>query len=184
LIAEFPPGPEYFAVNPLGQVPALEDRGHSFFPTRSVLEHIVRTAQNSPRPHGEVSIEIRRLAHSESDDQLFTVLLAMGDMLVAVQYRKWAGLVPQGPNHLNYQPVERDMERVYRTLDWLEKQIGDDGFFPSQICVQDIVLACLILWTESRGPIDWRGRPKLEAVLAKLRVRPSFVDTAPLPLDH
>jgi glutathione S-transferase len=64
-------------------------------------------------------------------------------------------------------------------LDWLEQQASRDGFWPAEISVQDVVLACLILWSEARGAIEWRGRPQLENIVAHLKDRPSFLATAP-----
>jgi glutathione S-transferase len=102
-------------------------------------------------------------------------------MLAASKYQQWAGLGPVARNALGFNPAERNMERVYRTLDWLEKQACKDGFWPTEISVQDVVLACLILWSEARGAIAWRGRRKLEKIVANLKDRPSFAETAPLP---
>jgi glutathione S-transferase len=46
-IAEFPPSDNYFNVNPLGQVPVLDDGSQRYFPTRIVLARIVAEAQKS-----------------------------------------------------------------------------------------------------------------------------------------
>ena len=73
------------------------------------------------------------------------------------------------------------MVRVLTTLDWLEARLDPAGFQPGCISVQDIALACLILWAESRGPIAWRGRPNTEALVARLEERDSFRATAPRP---
>jgi hypothetical protein len=55
------------------------------------------------------------------------------------------------------------------------------GFLPGLISVQDVALSCFILWSESRGPIEWRGRQKIEALIKRLEDRPSFVKTVPQP---
>jgi glutathione S-transferase len=73
------------------------------------------------------------------------------------------------------------MTRVLSALDWLEDRLGADGIIPGPISVQDIALTCLVLWTESRGPIGWRDRPRIEALVARLGDRPSFKATAPRP---
>jgi hypothetical protein len=73
------------------------------------------------------------------------------------------------------------MLRVYNTLDWLQARMDTAGFQPGLISVQDIALSCFILWSESRGPIDWRGRPKIEALITRLESRLSFVATVPRP---
>ena len=183
LVPEFPPQPGYFEINPLGQVPALVDNGNALFPTRIVLEHLVAKAAANGLPNTRLSRTLFREGRYPEDNQLLTVLLALGDMMVAVQYQKWSGLVPSGPNHLNYNPVERNQHRVYRTLDWLESKALTGGFWPECASIQDAVLACLIFWSESRGPIAWRGRPKLESIAAGFETWRSYEETRPLPLN-
>jgi glutathione S-transferase len=75
------------------------------------------------------------------------------------------------------------MVRVYRTLDWLEARMDAGGFLPGLISVQDIALSCFILYSESRRPIEWRGRPNIAALIEKLEARPSFAATVPRPLQ-
>jgi glutathione S-transferase len=184
LLEEFPPGPAYFDVNPLGQVPAIEDGAERYFPTSVVLSFIVSKAPRPGPSTAGVARTLFRDGSRQQDEQLLMVLLGMGDMMVAVQYQKWAGLGAVERNRLGYDPAERNMQRVYRTLDWLEQRAANDGFWPGTTSVQDVVLACLILWSESRGPIQWRGRPKLEGIVSGLDARPSFKATAPLPLGE
>jgi MFS family permease len=77
-----------------------------------------------------------------------------------------------------FDPAQRNMKRPYRTLDWLESHAGPDGFWPSALSPH-VVLACLILWSEARGKIELRGRPKLENIVGRLQSRPSFTSTTP-----
>jgi len=184
LIEEFPPSPAYFEVNPLGQVPVIEDGTNRYFPTSVVLNHIVAKAQASGAPTSDIARTSFREESRQQDEQLLVVLLAMGDLMCATQYQKWAGLAVVDRNRLGFDPAQRNLLRVYRTLDWLEQRATRGGFWPSTISVQDVVLACLILWSESRGPIKWRGRPKLEGIVSGLEARPSFTSTAPLPLGE
>lgn len=179
---EFPPPPDYFQVNPLGQVPALEDGNRTYFPTRLVLKRLAAKASGAAAPRPGVVQQLFRPEFDDHDDQLLTVLLAMGDMMVSVQYQKWAGLSAAAGNKLGYEPLQRNQDRVYRALDWAESQVTASGFWPDATSIQDVILACLILWTESRGPIAWRGRPKLEAMVKRLETRPSFIATAPIAL--
>src|SRR5262249_57489505 len=117
----------------------------------------------------------------QQDEQLLVVLLAMGDLMCATQYQKWAGLAVVDRNRLGFDPAQRNLLRVYRTLDWLEQRATTGGFWPSTISVQDVVLACLILWSESRGPIQWRGRPQLEGIVSGPETPPTFPPPAPPP---
>jgi glutathione S-transferase len=179
-IREFPPPPSFFDINPLGQVPVLEDCGKRFFPTGVVLAHILDTASDRGST-GDLSRKLVRDRFRCEDQQLLAVLLAMSDMLAAAKYQLWAGLDAVQENSLGFNPADRNMERVYRTLDWLEKRATDQGFWPGTISAQDVVLACIMLWSEARGAIAWRGRPRLESIVARLAERPSFAATVPLP---
>jgi glutathione S-transferase len=179
-IREFPPPASFFDINPLGQVPVLEDRGKRFFPTHVVLARILDVASET-RSTGGVSSKLARDAFHRDDEQLLAVLLAMSDMLATAKYQIWAGLDAVQKNSLGFNPAERNIERVYRTLDWLETRATDGGFWPDAISIQDVVLTCIILWSEARGAIAWRGRPRLETIVERLARRPSFAATAPLP---
>jgi glutathione S-transferase len=179
-IREFPPPPSFFDINPFGQVPVLEDRGQRFFPTHVVLARILDIASHAGST-GDLSRNRVRDAYRWEDEQLLAVLLEMSDMLARAKYQIWAGLDPVHKNSLGFNPAERNMERVYRTLDWLEKRATDQGFWPDTLSTPDVVLACIILWSEARGAIAWRGRSRLEGIVARLTERPSFAATVPLP---
>lgn len=99
---------------------------------------------------------------------MLAVILAMGDAVAAQHYALWAGIGPGGPNRLGFDPASRNMVRVLTTLDWLEARMGTEGVHPGVISVQDVGLACLVLWNGSRGEIAWLGRPRIEAMIHKL----------------
>jgi glutathione S-transferase len=124
---------------------------------------------------------VRRHESHWQDEQTLAVLLGMGDALAEMKRQQWAGLRPGGENLLGYDPAERHKERALRTLDWLEQRASPDGFQPGCLSVQDIALAAILLWTDARGGFPWRGRPKLEAIVARCAARPSFAATAPQP---
>jgi glutathione S-transferase len=178
-ITEFPPSDSFLTINPLGQVPALVDADTVYFPTRIAIEAVLSRLKV---PHKGVATVIAREANKTRDDQNLAVILAMGDALAAHHYAKWAGIGPVGDNQLGFDPAQRNMTRALRTLDWLEKRMQDGCFQPGIISVQDIALTCFILWTESRGLIDWRGRPQIENLIGNLEARASFVATMPRPL--
>jgi glutathione S-transferase len=177
-ILKFPPPAEYFAVNPLGQVPALETGDGIRFPTRLIIDFLLDSA---PGKTTAMAPAVRRHASHWQDEQTLVVLLGMGDALAAMKYQQWAGLRPGGENLLGYDPAERHKQRALRSLDWLEQRASPDGFQPGQLSVQDIALAAILLWIDARGGFPWRGRPKLEAIVARCAARPSFKATAPQP---
>ena len=108
---------------------------------------------------------------------MLSAILAMGDMLVNARNIEWAGLQAGGDNRLGYDIKERGLIRVQHTLDWVEENADRH---PGSVC--DYALACILLWADSRGPIEWRNRPKIAQTVAALEVRPAFEQTAPRPL--
>src|SRR5690606_35797324 len=176
-IIEFPPSAEFFDLNPLGQVPVVLVDGHPHFPTEIAMEAMADKAATA-KP---VSTPLCLSAYPLADRQLLTVILALGDQIAGVQYRAWAGLAPVGDNRLGFDIDMRARERIAATLDWLEARARPAGFLDGGLSLPDIAIACLILWTESRGPIPWRGRPRLEALIDRLALRQSFRETSPRP---
>lgn len=177
-MAEFPPLDSFLEINPLGQVPVLMAEGVAYFPTRIAIVVLLTRLK---KPSKDVAATIARPTTEAKDEQDFAIILAMGDALAAHHYAKWAGIGPVDCNQLGFDPAERNMTRALRTLDWLEKRMQVGGFQSGHISVQDIALAAFILWTESRGPIQWRGRPQIERLVGSLESRASFVATVPRP---
>jgi glutathione S-transferase len=177
-IVGFPPSRDFFAVNPLGQVPALETAQGVKFPTRIIIDYLLALPRKTS---SSLAPDVRRDAGHWQDDQLLAILLAMGDALAALKYQGWAGLRPAEENLLGFDPAERHAERVRRTLDWLELRATPDGFLPGLLSVQDIALACFLLWTDARGGFPWRGRPRLDAIVTHCAERASFRTTKPQP---
>jgi glutathione S-transferase len=177
VVDDFPPDPDLMRMNPLGQVPVLVVGQNAYFPTEIALAALGEAAQSrSPVP-----APLRLSGYDLDRRQVLVVVLGLGDQIVARQYRQWAGLAPGKPNRLGFDMDERAMARIEATLDWLETRASPTGFDPAGLSLPDIALACLILWTESRGPIPWRGRPHLEALVDDLSRRDSFAATAPPP---
>lgn len=177
-VVEFPPSDDFLKLNPLGQVPVLTADGVAYFPTRIAIDALLGRVAD---PVEGVAAAIAREDHRAEDQQDLAVILAMGDALAAHHYAKWAGIGPVGRNRLGFDPAERNMLRALRTLDWLENRMRDASFQPGHVSVQDVALAAIILWTESRGSIAWRGRPQMERLVDTLASRASFAATVPRP---
>lgn len=178
-MTEFPPPPAFFALNPLGQVPVLIRDGIALFPTDIALAALTEAA--AATSDAAVPPGLREIAPSLADRQLLSVILSLGDQIAALRYRGWAGLTPVNPNRLGFDLDARAEARIAHALDWLGARIGTQGFRDDGIGLADIALACLLLWTESRGPIPWRGRPGIETMVSRMAARDSFVATAPRP---
>jgi glutathione S-transferase len=175
-LMEFPPPAAFFKTNPLGQVPALETDDGTRFPTRLIIDHIISLPREKP---SDIAAAISREPGRWQDEQILSVLLSMGDAIAALKYQRWAGLRAVGENLVGYDPAERHSERIVQTLDWLEARSTPKGFLPAVLSVQDITLACLLLWTDARGGLPWRGRANLEAIVSNCSGRPSFTATEP-----
>lgn len=173
-ITAFPPPQEIFSLNPLGQAPILLRGGTALFPTEIALAALVEEAAGR-------TPALRTPDAGLVDRQRLAVILALGDQIAALRYRDWAGLTPTGPNRLGFDLDARCAERIAHTLDWLETHIDAPEDRSETVSLCDIALACLLLWTESRGPISWRGRPRIEALVARMAGRQSFVATEPRP---
>ncbi len=172
----FPLPPDFARTNPLGQIPVLEREGAALFPTSVIVEALAREA-----PEAELARDLGAGGWGPEDRQLLAVILGLGDFLAMHHYLGWAGMEATGPNRLGFDPKARAMQRALDTLDWLEARLGPEGFRPGRLAIEDVALACILLWTDSRGPIAWRGRPRLEALVARCAARPSFQSTEPRP---
>jgi hypothetical protein len=75
--------------------------------------------------------------------------------------------------------AQRELERVYNLLDWLERDASPTGFRPGSFSLQDIWLISAIGWTEARIKIQWRSRPRLESIIEQFAERPSILATIP-----
>ncbi|MDW4549811.1 glutathione S-transferase [Defluviimonas sp. D31] len=163
----FPPPVELFALNPLGQVPALLFGDEAVFPTFMILERLWEMAgwpDEGYRPGAE--------------RQMLLTTLQAGDALAAAFYQDWSGLRPVAENHVGFDPAARNLERFARTLDWLEARAAKGVLRPG-ITLPGVAAACLLLWSEARGGPYWAGRPHLWSIVRALAGRDSFHATVP-----
>ncbi len=179
-VTDFPPPAAYFAVNPLGQVPVYERDGTGHFPTAVALEAMFDDIADLP-PRPDLAPSLARPGHRLEDLRLLHVILGLADQVVTWTYLDWTGLAQVRPSRVGYEIGPRTAQRLAATLDWLEARAGAGGFRPDGLSAQDVAFACLILWTEARHPVPWRGRPALEPLVDSLAARPSFAATTPPP---
>jgi glutathione S-transferase len=168
----FPLPDTFFDINPMGQVPVLETIGEMIFPTAQIVEQLWAMTTEAREPY------LDPLA----DRQLLTVILGLGNFLVLGNQQTRAGLELTGENKLGFNPAERHQIRVQKCLDWVDTRAqtwltGDEP----NVC--DYALACILLYSDARRPIEWRNRVKLAKIVDGLRDRPSFTATAPAPLQ-
>lgn len=163
----FPPPPDWFDLNPLGRAPVLRHGPEAVFPTLLVLE---RPWTMAGHPDGAY--------RPGTDRQSLLVTLQAGDALVAALYQDRTGLRPAAPNHIGYDPAQRNLERFTRTLGWLaaRPQVGRD-----EVNLPDVAMACLIQWSEARGGPGPPPGAGLDGRIRALARRPGFADTQPRP---
>ncbi len=167
----FPLPDDFFEINPMGQVPVLETIGEKIFPTAQIVEQLWAMTVAATPPY------LDPLA----DRQLLTIILGMGNFLVATVQQARAGLEQTGENKLGFNPAERHGVRVQRCLDWIDAR-AENWLTGDEPNVCDYALACLLLWSDARRPIEWRNRAKLATIIDRLQERPSFKATPPAPL--
>ncbi|MGR3343549.1 MAG: glutathione S-transferase family protein [Paracoccaceae bacterium] len=164
---EFPPSDELFAENPLGQVPALIFPDRSVFPTLLVLEKLWDMAGQPPAAYAP-----------DFDRQTLMTILQMTDAMVAAFYQGWTGLEPIGENLIGYDPAERNLKRTQFGLDWLDER-STASTLRAGLNLPAVALACLVLWADSRGKLNWRDRHSLARLVDGLAAHDSFVATVP-----
>ncbi|MEM7242760.1 MAG: glutathione S-transferase family protein [Pseudomonadota bacterium] len=160
----------FFEENPLGQVPLLKTVGENIFPTLQIAEQLWAMTEEASVPTFDPL----------ADRQMLTVILSMGDALVASAYQEWAGLEQTKPSKIGFDPGARNLERAQRTLDWIEAQAGD-WLCGDEVSVADYALASILLWSESRREIKWKGRKKILRIVEEVSHGENFASTAPGP---
>jgi len=80
----------------------------------------------------------------------------------------------------------KQQARFHSCLDWLEQRAAYEGFVPGVFSIQDIALVCMLDYVDARGEylkglLEWRGRPRIEAIAARYQDRPSMKSTVPGP---
>jgi glutathione S-transferase len=98
---------------------------------------------------------------------------------VARSYLIWTGVEHRSDAAIPLDLARREYERMHRLLDWLECEASATGFIPDVFSLQDVWLISTIAWTEARIAVQWRGRPKLEAIVQRHANRESIRTTAP-----
>ena len=144
-------------------MPALvREDGTSLFPTLIILEELWARAGS------------RSECYDPRDRQRLLTTLQAGDAFVAARYQDWTGLGPVRENIIGYDLAKRNLERFSSVLDWLELSEPAPG-----ITLQNVALACILLWSDARGGPNWRYRKKLASLVDSLATRESFLKTQP-----
>ena len=163
----FPVPADVEDVNPLGQAPVLlRPPDQPLFLTLNIIEELASGAgPGRPFPY-------------RAEDRANTAIaLASGDSLIAAAQAQWSGLGKVAENRLGWNPMERNLLRFNRTMEWLAKRTPPDS-------VVALVAAALVYWAKDR-PVEGviTDGPAAQHFLG-LATRSSFEATKPPPLEH
>jgi glutathione S-transferase len=163
-------------VAPTLQVPTLVDGDLRLWDSAVILEYLTATYPNptAPEGHKPFATDYVRPEHRWRDKLVHATLQTFGVSTATVSQLHWAGIRQQDNAH-----ASRCAARNQHLLDWFEGELvsDEDGFVPSIVSVQDVLLTCWCQFIERRPvSLTWRAKhqPKLEALISRLEDRPSF----------
>lgn len=96
----------------------------------------------------------------------------MTDSIMNLRQMKMSGLELERVTYLR-----RQRERIDRCLDWLNMCATRDGFKPGQFSIMDLNLICALGNVDNHKSFEWRGRPSLDASVARFSKRPPVQST-------
>ena len=179
-----PPGsgrffPESFeALNPNMRVPMLADNDLRIWDSNLILEYLFKTYPDSAKSLGQtvppLAPSLTRPERHWQDLMILNTIETLLDSAVNLYQFLREGMQPEQVPYLR-----RETERSRSELDWLEKQMPAEGFWPGTFSALDLNLVCTLAWLDLRNPVPWRGRPKLEAFMERFSARPSVLATRP-----
>ncbi|MEM0981533.1 MAG: glutathione S-transferase family protein [Cyanobacteria bacterium P01_H01_bin.58] len=165
---------ERAAVVPTLQVPTLWDAEIHLWDSALIIEYLMTKyieRTDEPVPLARFFVRDGLEWH---DRLLVSTIQTLGTAATTISQMKWGGTSIADASYL-----QRSADRLPYLLNWLEGQLGKDeeGFFPRELSAQDILLACHLDFIQNR-PIDLKCNftktPRVEGLLARLRLRPSF----------
>ena len=168
------PTDELARLNPALRVPILEDGGQVLFESTLIIEYLLsrHPGRSADAPAPPLAGALTRPAQHWEDRMLQGVLDALLESTANLRQLALSGIQPEQSSYL-----QRQQERIRCILDWLEPRADAAGLLPGLFSVQDVTLACALEFGEGFAIFPWRGRPRLEALHARLAARPSVAGT-------
>ncbi len=173
----------FAAINPVLKVPVLIDGDLTLFESDLIIEYLLwkypGNAPDGAKP--PLAAEMTRAAHHWEDAKTLIVLNDAADTMVNLRYWKANGLAVETVDY-----GRKQQTRFHSCLDWLEQRATSEGFIPGVFSIQDIALICTLDYVDARGEylkglLEWRGRPRIEAIVDRYRERLSMKSTVPGP---
>lgn len=180
-----PPGESVARLNPNLTVPTFVDDAVELFESNLIVEYLLSTYPDaSDESDPSLAEAMTRPEQHWEDAKILATIETMANSMVLLSYLHWTGMEQVGENRIGMDLKARQETRIQSCLDWLEERATPEGFIPGSFSIQDLALICPLLWTDARLQIPWRGRPRLESIVARYAERPSVRATAvpPWPL--
>ena len=168
---------EFTRANPNLKVPCLVDGKRELFESNVIVDYLLK--QSAGKAAGGQPPLADRLTRPELHWEDLLVLVTVETLLDSAANAY--GLKRDNIEPAQSGTLRRELRRIEAELDWLEARVKPEGFVPGVLSIQDLNLAITLLWMDFRKPAPWRGRKKLEALVARTEGRPSFQATQPGP---
>ena len=155
-------GAEFAALAPFGQFPLLVDDGNVVAESSIIIEHLDRhhPGRNRWIPDGDEGLRVRFLDRVFDQRIMDTAQVAVSNALRPAEHKD-----PYG--------VAKGMERLHRHYDWLEEQLGEEGWAAGDhFTMADCAAAPALFYADWIEPIG-SDRPKLAAYRARLLAHPA-----------
>jgi glutathione S-transferase len=167
---------ELARLNPALRVPVLEADGRVLCESNLIVEYLLATHPGRPAdaPAPPLAPALARPERPWDDRALLGALDALLEATVNLRQLALSGVAAEQSRYL-----QRHQQRIVSLLDWLEPRAAPEGLLPGWFSIQDVSLVSALQFGERFGVFAWRGRPRLEALIARLDARPSVAATRP-----
>jgi len=164
---------------PTMAVPVLEDGALRLWESDLIVDYLLRTYPDAKSPVASsaqpaLSPWLARPECHWQDMATLAMIATCASSMVNLRLMQVDGITPENSDYM-----ARQKTRFEKGLDWLEATVTDEGFAPGWFSIMDIALICPLVFCEMRGVTAWRGRPKVEALVARHQGRPSLLATPP-----
>lgn len=163
------------SINPCLLLPVFVDGDLHLWGSNVIVEYLLKTYPDVTRDGLEPPLAraMTRRDHHWDDARVLATLETMTDSIMNLRQMKMSGLES---GHVPY--LQRQRDRIDLCLDWLETTATSDGFVPGEFSIMDLNLICALGNVDNHASFEWRGRPTLEAIVARHADRPTVRSTA------
>lgn len=164
------PTPDFARANPNLRIPCLVDGDRTLFESNLIVDYLLQ----HPEEHPPLATHLVRPERYWQEHLMLETIETMLDAGLNAFGLQRDGITPEQSHTLR-----RELRRIASELDWLDAQVGPEGFVPGELSILDFNLVIALQWMDFRKPAPWRGRPHLEALVARHEGRASLRTTMP-----